>query len=57
MSVSRRSDSDIGEPEVGTDDDMDCGDEGGGGGREEVRRQLWVLQTCLDDSQALYITR
>ena len=38
MSTSRRSDSDIGEPEVGTDDDMDCGDEGGGGGREEVRR-------------------
>ena len=41
MSVSRRSDSDIGEPEVGTDDDMDCGDEGGGGGREEVRPQLF----------------
>merc|ERR1719150_3596843 len=35
-SLSRRSDSDIGEPEVGTDDDMDCVDEGGGGGREEV---------------------
>ena len=41
MSVSRRSDSDIGELEVGTDDDMDCGDEGGGGGREEVRPQLY----------------
>jgi len=35
-SLSRRSDSDIGEPEVGTDDDMDCVDEGGGGRREEV---------------------
>ena len=41
MFASRRSDSDIGEPEVGTDDDMDCGDEGGGSGREEVRRQLF----------------
>ena len=41
MSSSRRSDSDIGEPEVGTDDDMDCGDEAGGGGREEVWRQLF----------------
>ena len=40
MSTSRRSDSDIGEPEVGTDDDMDCGDEGGGSGREEVWPQL-----------------
>ena len=36
MASSRRSDSDIGEPEVGTDDDMDCVDEGGGGRREEV---------------------
>ena len=44
MSVSRRSDSDIGEPEVGTDDDMDCGDEGGGGGREEVCSLFFV---CL----------
>ena len=35
-SLSRRSDSDIGEPEVGTDDDMDCVDEGGEGRREEV---------------------
>merc|ERR1719242_1824641 len=35
-SLSRRSDSDIGEPEVGTDDDMDCVDEGGGARREEV---------------------
>jgi len=35
-SLSRRSDSDIGEPEVGTDDDMDCVDESGGGRREEV---------------------
>ena len=41
MFASRRSDSDIGEPEVGTDDDMDCGDEDGGGGREEVRPQLF----------------
>ena len=39
---SRRSDSDIGEPEVGTDDDMDCVDEGGGGRREEVRNFFFV---------------
>ena len=36
LASSRRSDSDIGEPEVGTDDDMDCVDEGGGARREEV---------------------
>jgi hypothetical protein len=41
--LSRRSDSDIGEPEVGTDDDMDCVDEVGGGRREEVSIVLLFL--------------
>ena len=54
MSVSRRSDSDIGEPEVGTDDDMDCGDEAGGGGREEVWRQLFSSDMSWWFSSFLY---